>query len=113
MQRKPFKISICITIMNRLHQLQRTLPENIRSNSDYETLEYVILDYNSSDGLAHWIYANFKDELVAGVVLYYKVETANKFNPSHAKNLAFEIAGGEIVCNVNADHYTGKSFVRK
>jgi len=51
MKYKHFKISFCIVCMNRLHQLSQTLLQNIRDNEDYSELEFIVLDYNSNDGM--------------------------------------------------------------
>ena len=49
------RISFIIACMGRLHHLAQTLPKNINWNVDYPNLEFILLDYNSSDGLAEWI----------------------------------------------------------
>ena len=57
------KISFYTTCMGRLKHVKRTLPKNIEENKDYDNCEFVILDYNSPDGLANWIVDNFKEHL--------------------------------------------------
>jgi len=47
-----------------------------------------------------------------GRLLCYRTNQPLSFSHSHSKNLAFNLAGGDIVCNINADHYTGKGFAR-
>ena len=49
--KRQHKISICTTCMNRLDDLKQTLPQNILDNADYTRTEFVLIDYNSSDGL--------------------------------------------------------------
>ena len=51
---KYLKVSLCTTVMDRLHDLERTLPKNMEDNSDYPNMEYVVLDYNSQDSLEQW-----------------------------------------------------------
>ena len=51
----PYKISFATVCMNRLHHIRQTLPKNIADNSDYENVEFILLDYNSSDGLEEWV----------------------------------------------------------
>ncbi|KKL80749.1 hypothetical protein LCGC14_2001600, partial [marine sediment metagenome] len=53
--RKIYKISFCTTCMGRLYNLKETLPKNIEANGEYPNVEFVILDYNSSDGLGDWV----------------------------------------------------------
>lgn len=105
-----FKISFCIVCMNRLHQLSETLIQNIKDNEDYPELEFIVLDYNSQDGMAEWIKQNVSEFINNERLLYYRTNEPLSFNHSHSKNLAFNLANGNIVCNINADHYTGKGF---
>lgn len=49
------KISFCITCMNRFKHLQETLERNIHDNYLVDNVEFVVLDYNSEDGLDKWI----------------------------------------------------------
>ena len=54
--------------MNRLYQLKETLRVNI-DNSTNES-EFIIIDYNSNDGLKEYIYDNFQDEILNGKLKY-------------------------------------------
>lgn len=110
MKHKPLKISFCIVCMNRLHQLSQTLVQNIMDNEDYPELEFVVLDYNSNDGMAEWIKENVNEFIGNGRLQYYRTNEPLSFSHSHSKNLAFNLASGDIVCSINADHYTGNGF---
>jgi hypothetical protein len=110
MSSENYSISFCIVCMNRLHQLKETLLQNIRDNNDYDRLQYIILDYNSQDGMEEWIKENMNQYISNGTMIYYKTFDPHSFNHSHSKNLAFKLANNDIVCNINADHYTGKGF---
>ena len=105
-----YKISFCIVCMNRLHQLKETLLTNISDNSDYKNLEFILLDYNSGDGLERWVKEHLTGFISSGLLVYYRTYEPEKFNHSHSKNMAFNLATGDIVCNINADHYTGPGF---
>ncbi len=105
-----FKISFCVVCMNRLHQLRQTLMQNIVDNADYAELEFVVLDYNSKDGMEEWIMENLADHIKTGRVVYYKTTDPDSWSPSHSKNLAFKLATGDIVCSIWADYYTGAGF---
>ena len=106
----PPKISFCIVCMNRLHHLQQTFLRNIHDNDDYPNLEFVLLDYNSQDGMDQWVNENLREFIADGRVTYYKTFEPQVFSHSHSKNLAFRLASGDIVCNINADHFIGKGF---
>lgn len=99
--------------MNRLHHLQQTLQRNMLDNSDYVNSTYLILDYSSNDGLENYIKENYSIEISQEKLSYVRLEGAKRFNPSHAKNIAMCSAQGEIICNVNADHYLGKNFLAR
>lgn len=105
-----YKISFCITCMNRLGHLQKTLRKNIKHNLDYPNVEFILLDYNSADDLQNWIFKNFKEELSSGTLVYYQTKKPENFHMSNAKNIAHNLASGEIVCNLDADNFTGKDF---
>lgn len=105
-----FKISFCTVCMNRLHHLKLSLLKNISDNEDYADLEFILLDYNSTDGLKEYIMNTLQQYIKNGRLKYYKTLSPKYFNRSHSRNLAFKLATGEILCNVDADNYTGKGF---
>jgi glycosyltransferase involved in cell wall biosynthesis len=96
--------------MNRIHHLQQTLPQNIADNRDYPNVEFVVLDYNSSDGLEEWIVDEMSEYIKSGVLKYYKTTEPEYFDRSHSRNVLFKLADGDILCNLDADNYTGKGF---
>jgi hypothetical protein len=105
-KKKIYKISYCQTCMNRLHDLKETLHLNIEHNKSYPFLEFVILDYNSIDGLGDWIRENMMDQIESGRINYYRTEEPIYFSMSHSRNIAFKVAKGEIVNNLDVDNYT-------
>lgn len=98
--------------MNRLHQLKQTLLQNISDCADYKELEFIVLDYNSTDGMEEWVKENLLDHINNGRVIYYKTNEPKSWSPSHSKNLAFKLATGDILCSIWADYYTGEGFAR-
>jgi hypothetical protein len=48
-------ISYCTTCMGRTWQLRQVLPVHLTECRDRTDVEFVLLDYNSDDGLEHWI----------------------------------------------------------
>lgn len=107
---KEYTVSICTTVMDRLNNLKQTLPANIRDNQGYENVEFVILDYNSKDGVGAWVRSNFAKLIKKGRLSFYRTEEPKYFDMSHSRNLAFKVARGEIVNNVDADAFTRKGF---
>lgn len=104
------KITYCTTSMNRLHHLKSTLPQNILDNLHYPDQEFLILDYNSTDGLEHWMETTLGEHLDSGLVRLYRTTEPRFFIKSHAMNMAFRLATGDIIVNLDADNFTGKGF---
>lgn len=106
------KISLCTVSMNRLHHIERTLPRNIEDNLDYENVEFVLLNYNSSDGLDEFVLNELNAYIERGILTYIKTTEPVFFHRSHSRNVAFKAASGDILCNVDADNFTGKGFAK-
>ncbi|RKN76899.1 glycosyltransferase family 2 protein [Ulvibacterium marinum] len=107
---KKLKISFCTVCMNRLEHLKKTLPKNIEDTMTYGNFEFVVLDYNSKDGLEEWIMAEMSQYRAAGLLIYVKTRFPEYFLRSHSKNVAAKHATGDIICNVDADNYIGEGF---
>lgn len=104
------KISFCTVCRGRLHHLRRTLPRNIVWNQGYSALEFVLLDYNSADGLEKWVKTEMAGYIKSGRLVYLKESSSPYFQHSHSRNLCFKMATGDIVCNIDADNFTGAGF---
>ena len=104
------KISFCTVCMNRLHHLKQTLPQNILDNSSNSNIEFIVLDYSSSDGLSDWIKYEMAEYIDNGLLVYYRYEEAKYFDRSHSRNMMFKLSTGDIICNVDADNYLGLNF---
>ena len=104
-------ISYCTTCMGRLHHLRQTLPANLEANAGLP-VEFIVLDYNSPDGVGDWIRSNFLTEIEAGRLVYGRTTEPRFFNMAHAKNVAHRLASGRIVCNVDADNFVSGEFTR-
>lgn len=107
---KQYKISLCTTCMNRKDHLSQTLLKNIKYNSDYSNLEFVLIDYNSNDGLADWVKANMMEHIKSGLFVYFRTDEPQSYSMAHSRNIAFKVASGEIVNNIDADNFTHKGF---
>ena len=107
---KNYKISLCTTCMNRLKDVQQTLPKNINDNLDYENIEFVLVDYNSKDGLGEWVRSEMMHHIKSGKLVYFRTEEPRFYTMSHSRNVAFKIASGDIVNNIDADSYVNQNF---
>ena len=104
------QISFCITCMNRLKHLQETLEKNILDNFLVDEVEFVVLDYNSQDGLEEWIAQSMMKYIEMGILVYYRTTEPVHYLRSHSRNMVFRLAEGKIVCNLDADNYLGEGF---
>jgi len=105
--KKNFRISICTTCMNRLEDLKQTLPKNIEDNLGYNNVEFVLLDYNSKDGLEEWVK---EQKLVESGLVFFRTDEPKFYTMAHSRNVAYKAASGDIVTNVDADNFTGPGF---
>lgn len=104
------KISFITACKGRLHQLRQTVLLNLHWNSNYPNLEFVLLDYNSRDGFEAWAEQVLRDHIASGRVVYYKTFEPERFRYAHARNMLVRLASGDVICNVDADNFTGKNF---
>lgn len=105
-----YKISFCTTSMNRLGHIKKTLIKNIEDNLSYPNLEFILLDYNSSDGLEKWVFEKCKKYLDSGRLVYHRTEKPKLFHMANAKNMSHQLATGDIVCGLDADNFTNRNF---
>lgn len=105
-----YRISFCTVCMNRLNHLKQTLPQNIEDNLAYQQVEFLVLDYNSQDGLQEWIMSEMSHYIDQGILTYLRVEEPLYFHRSHSRNTALKMASGDILINLDADNYAGKGF---
>ena len=104
------KISYCTTCKGRTHHLKQTLRANMDMEAGNPNVEFVVLDYDSRDGLQKWIRENFADELKCGRLRYGYHGPAEHFHFAHAKNLSHRLATGDILCNLDADNFLAPGF---
>ncbi len=107
------KISFCTTCMNRGQHLQQTLPKNLAGNPDIDGLqvEFVVLNYGDKQGMHEWMMNDpqIQGEIARGRLKYAQTDQ-EVFRMSHAKNMAHRLASGDVVCNLDADNFTGEGF---
>ncbi len=99
--------------MGRTHHLKQTLLRNIHDNETAGVdVEFVVLNYSSRDGMHDWVMTDpaLRPYLDNGTLVYAHYEGASHFRHSHAKNMAHRIASGGVLCNLDADNFTGPDF---
>lgn len=91
----------------------QTLPKNLRDNPNRDGLEveFVVLNYGDQDGMHEWMTTDsqIQEEIEAGRIVYARTDQP-VFRMAHAKNMVHRLASGDVVCNVDADNFTGPGF---
>jgi Sulfotransferase domain/N-terminal domain of galactosyltransferase len=104
------KIIFVTTCKGRLQHIRETLGSNMFDNPDSK---FVLLDYNSTDGLFDYVQDNFKRCLSSGSLAFYQFKENVPFQMSHAKNMAHRCAileGADVLVTMDADNFAGIGF---
>jgi hypothetical protein len=96
-------ISYCTTCKGRLHQLRETLAGNLATLQADE--EIVLVDFNSPDGVAAWVWDNFRSDIERGALRFFEVLDEAPWHAAKAKNLAHRLARGSFVFNLDGDNF--------
>lgn len=107
---KKYKISFCTSCTKRLHHIRETYLLNIELNLDYGEVEFVLLNWNSGDGLDEWVEKNLGDYINEGVVKYLHTKSPSEFDMARTKNVTARNASGEIVCWVDGDNFISEGY---
>jgi glycosyltransferase involved in cell wall biosynthesis len=102
------KLSFCISCKNRFEQISKTLPQNLADNHLHRDLvEFVLVDFGSTDGLTEWIINQFPGEIDSGYLSFFYTDELTWWSAPVAKNTAHLYASGEVLVNLDADNFTG------
>jgi hypothetical protein len=105
-------IAFCITCKGRVDHIRKTLAENLKNNPGTLS-KFVVLDYNSQDGLVEYLNGKHAGEIESGKLVVYSFPAASVFHMTHAKNMSHRCGmreGCSILCNLDADNFTGEGF---
>ena len=105
-------IAFVMTCKGRLQHVQETLPRNLANNPG-PLSKFIMLDYNSQDGLVEYLQQCHMEDIHNGKLVVYSFPEPQVFNMTHAKNMAHRLGireGAEIICNLDADNFTGEHF---
>lgn len=105
------KVTYASQCKGRLWQLKQTFDANLEILSAIDA-DWVIVDFNSDDGLFDWILSNEKAQpfLKDGKLKLYKLMPEVQYSIPLAKNLAHQLGSGSIVFNLDIDNLIGNSF---
>lgn len=108
----PFTVGLCITMKNRLWQVQRALPLNILHcwlHRRWVTIHLV--DCDGDDGALSWAVHNCRAAVDAGLLKIYRTNgRMPHWHASVAKNTSHAVATEDIVVNVDCDNIVGLDF---
>ena len=110
------KIAFCTTCKGRAFHLQQTLPRNIADNSNYKDAVFIVLDYESRDGLLEYLGTTHISDIDDGRLVVYSYRNGGlPFHVAHAKNMAMRcgiLEGADILVTLDADNFTGANFAQ-
>jgi len=110
---KKHKVSLVTNCMGRLESVKQTFLRNIGDNLDYGNVEFVLLNYGSRDDLDLWAFDNLLPYIRDGIVNYYKTTEPVYYSMTHSRNICFKVAQGDIVNNVDSDHFIKEGFAKR
>jgi hypothetical protein len=108
-------IVFCITCKGRAQHIKQTLPRNLADNANYPNCKFVLLDYNSQDGLLEYLQTVHELTILNGYLNVYSYREDVPFHVAHAKNIAARLGileGADILVTLDADNFTGHGFAR-
>ena len=103
-------ISFCTTCMNRLEHLRQTLPQNIESAMHCDRVEFILLDYGSSEDIEGWIKDAMFHHIESGLLKFYRTKLPKTWCAAHAKNICHRAASGQVLCNLDSDVFIPYDF---
>lgn len=107
-------ISLCTPIMNRLDDLEKTMPYRIAAADAHPPVEIVVVDYNSTDGLGDYIKELIDTtKLADGNFITYRLYTGrDTYHAAHANNLTMLLGCGEYVVLTPADVFIEIGYMK-
>jgi len=103
-------LCFCIPIMDRIEDLQATLPSNLKENRmDRDRVHFMIIDFESKEKeVVNYLEKNFQTELTEGYLRYYSKPRMKVWHMSKAKNAFRPYLTEDVYVSLDADCFTGK-----
>lgn len=106
-------IAFCTTCKGRAFHIKETLPRNLANDAAYADCKFILLDYNSQDGLVEYLKSEHARDIDSGRLVVYSYPEPGPFHVAQAKNLAARCAileGADTLVTLDADNFTGPGF---
>ena len=105
-------ISICIPCHGRTYDLKKSLPHLIKAANFSPPVEIVVVDYNSPDDLAEYVFRVMDTaEFVGGSRLTYrKYAGRDHYHMAHARNLSVLASSGEWIVTGSTDIFPAEMY---
>jgi len=101
-------VSFCITNKNRVSQISQTLRKNLDDNRlDNKKVEFILVDFGSTEDITSWVVENFRSELETGYLKFFRTDSLEEWHAPIAKNTAHKLSSGKILVNLDGDNFTG------
>src|SRR5580658_6460795 len=97
------RVSFCTTCHNRAFQLKTVFEQNLRTVLAEDDVEWIILNYNSTDDIDDFIFAKLSTS--ANRIVYARETSGRLWHSSIAKNIAHKLGTGDILMNLDCDNY--------
>ncbi len=102
------KISLCTTCCNRFGQFEATFEANAEQVLANLAVEWVIVNFNSADGLDRFMRGRLGD--LPDRVIYVKETSGRPWHASIAKNVAHRNGTGDVLMNLDCDNLVGDAI---
>jgi len=101
-------LSFCTTCCNRTDSLKRVFDENRRLIDDATDVEWVIVNFSSTDDLDDFMEAKLPSS--SNRIIYARDLVAKQWHMSVAKNLAHRLGRGRVIVNLDCDNVIGSAI---
>jgi len=106
-------ISFGTSCMNRTPHLDHVYVRNIEAALSVSSdVRFILLNYNSQDGMDKWVQSTLKKYISRGIVKYLRTEKPNIFSQAKTKNIVTKNSPCKIVSILDADHELTSTYVK-
>jgi hypothetical protein len=106
-------LSYCIPIMNRLEDIQSTLPFNLWDNQAFSSsVEFIVVVFDRDERAADWLNRNFEDEIASDYLRVERSLALPQWHFGRAKNEFRKHMRGSMYSSLDGDNYVTAAETR-